>query len=118
MKKLILILVLIIPITLVAQETLPSMEFFFGKIDAVYIALMTIGGYLSFKIPGLNKIGNGVYRILAFAVILAAIFFFFGFNKDVIGLAFSYFMSTSLYEVVLKQVFKTPKPDVPIVVPK
>lgn len=78
----------------------PPMDQWFGSMESVYSAIVVIGGYLSAKIPGLNKINNATYRVLAFATLVAAGFWYFGAN--IWGLAISYVFSTSFYEVVLK----------------
>jgi hypothetical protein len=77
----------------------------------IYTLLITLGGYLSYLIPGLKEIDSGTYRVLTFAVIVIA-------GGAVLGLgdiwqgAISYLFSTSLYEVILKWLVKSPKPDV------
>jgi hypothetical protein len=76
----------------------------------IYTLLITIGGYLSYLIPGIKEIDNATYRVLTFAVLVIA-------GGAVLGLgdiwqgAISYLLSTSLYEVILKMIIKSPKPD-------
>ena len=84
----------------------PPIDQWFGSLESVYSVIVVIGGYLSAKIPGLNSIGNATYRVLAFAVLVAAGFWYFG--ADIWGLAISYFFSTSFYEVVLKAIRPSP----------
>ena len=77
---------------------------------AVYTILITIGGYLSYMIPGLRSIDNNTCRVRTVAVLGSA-------GADVLGVgniwqgAVSYLFSTSLYEVILKWIFKSKKPS-------
>lgn len=86
-----------------------SPEALIGSIDYIYGILVIIGGYLSAYIPVLNKIEDGAYRVLALAVIIGIGFVFFG--APILKLAMSYAASTSLYEVVLRLIFKSAKPE-------
>jgi len=75
----------------------------------LYMLLITIGGYLSAFIPGLKKISSNTYRVFTFAILLvlgAAIV-----GKSIWIPAIAYFFSTSLYELVFKWIFPTPKPE-------
>lgn len=76
----------------------------------IYTAIITIGGYLSAFIPVLRNIDSGVYRVLTFAVITISAGSILGFSNIWVG-AVAYFFSTSLYEVLLKWIFPSPKPD-------
>lgn len=75
----------------------------------IYTFLITLGGWFSAFIPGLNKIDSGVYRVLVWAILVIAGGVTLGFGDVWIG-AISYFFSTSLYEVVIKWFAKSPKP--------
>lgn len=86
----------------------PPMTEWFGALEQVFAVLVVIGGYLSPKIPGLKQINSATYRVLAFAILVGAGFWYFG--ADILGLAMSYFFSTSFYEVVLKAIKPSPKP--------
>lgn len=85
----------------------PPLNEWFGSIEQVYSVVVVIGGYLSNKIPGLNQISNATYRVFAFALLTGAGFWYFG--GDIIGLAINYFFSTSMYELILKPVGKSPR---------
>lgn len=100
--------------SLVAQSTgwtpPPMDEWFDQGIGPIISALIVVGGYLSKWIPGLNAIKDATYRVLAFAILIGAGFLYFG--ADIWQVAISYFMSTSMYELVLAQIFgKSPKVD-------
>lgn len=109
-KLLLAMVIAIIAAPLIAQAgtaaasstgwTPPPLSEWFGSIDQVYAVLIVIGGYLSAKIPLLNQISNATYRVLAFAVLTGAGFWYFG--ADIISLAINYFFSTSMYELILK----------------
>jgi hypothetical protein len=75
----------------------------------LYVLLITIGGYLSAFIPGLNKISDGTWRVLTWAILVIAGAAIIG--KSVWIPAIAYFFSTSLYEIVLKWIVKSPKPE-------
>lgn len=77
---------------------------------AIYTFLITVGGYASAFIPGLNKIDSGVYRVLVWAILVIAGGAIIGFGNVWMG-AISYFFSTSLYEIVLKWLVRSPKPS-------
>lgn len=77
---------------------------------AIYTFLITVGGYVSAFIPGLNKIDSGVYRVLVWAILVIAGGAIIGFGNVWMG-AISYFFSTSLYEIVLKWLVRSPKPS-------
>jgi len=78
----------------------------FGKFDLLYSGVLIVGGYLSYIIPGLNLIPKTTYRVLVWAILTGLGFVMFG--VDVVSVALTYFMSTSLYDVVLKLFKKTP----------
>ena len=77
---------------------------------AIYTAVITLGGYISAFIPGINAIENGTWRVLVFAIIVITASVMFGIGNVWLG-AISYFFSTSLYETVLKWFVRSPKPS-------
>ena len=101
----------------VAAQTVPevptvdtsSPQALFGSIEALYAAVIVIGGYLAPYIPFIKKIETGVYRVLVWAVITGLGFYLFG-GGEVLTLSITYAISTSLYEVVLKW-FRPSDPD-------
>lgn len=106
-----LIFVLMLPLAMFGQEEVPTTpDELFGGLEALYGALVIIVGYLSAFIPGLKKIPKGVYRVLAFAIISGAAFVYFGWS-NAIGIIFTYAISTSIYEVILKLFAKSPPPE-------
>jgi hypothetical protein len=80
-----------------------------GYEAVIYSFLITVGGYVSAFIPGLRSIDSGTYRVLVWAILVIAGGLVLGFGNVWIG-AISYFFSTSLYEVVLKWLKKSPRP--------
>lgn len=76
----------------------------------VYTFVITIGGWFSAFIPGLKNIESGTYRVLVWAILVVTGGVVIGWSNVWVG-AISYFFSTSLYEVVLKWIYKTPKPS-------
>ena len=81
-----------------------------GLEAVIYTFIITVGGWISSFIPGLRSIDSGVYRVLVWAILVIAGSLVIGVGDVWIG-AISYFFSTSLYEVVLKWIIKTPKPS-------
>lgn len=77
---------------------------------AIYTLLIILGGYVSAFIPGFRTIEDGTWRVLTFSVMVVGGGLVLGFGNIWMG-AFSYFFSTSLYEVVLKWFKKSPKPQ-------
>ncbi len=80
-----------------------------GTETAIYTIIMILGGYLSYWIPGINKIPNTTYRVLTWAILVIAGASVLGFGNVWQG-ALSYLISTNLYQVILKFIVKTPKP--------
>lgn len=76
---------------------------------AIYTAVITLGGYLSAFIPVLKNIDSGTWRVLVWAVMVIAGSVVLGFGNVWMG-AIAYFFSTSLYEILLKKLFPSPKP--------
>lgn len=81
-----------------------------GLEAVIYTFIITLGGWISSFIPGLRSIDSGVYRVLVWAILVIAGSLVIGVGDVWIG-AISYFFSTSLYEIVLKWIIKTPKPS-------
>lgn len=81
-----------------------------GLEAVVYTFIITLGGWFSSFIPGLRSIDSGVYRVLVWAILVIAGSLVIGVGNVWVG-AISYFFSTSLYEVVLKWIKPSPKPD-------
>jgi hypothetical protein len=80
-----------------------------GWETAIYSFLLTLGGYLTHIIPGLNNINSNTYRVLTFAILAIV-------GVSMVGLAdvwegiIAYLFSTGLYNIVLKWFIKTPTP--------
>lgn len=105
-------LLLIIPFGAQAQTDgldLSSPDTLFGGMEMLYGALVVIGGYISAFIPGINKIDNSIFRVLAWAILTGLGFFLFG--GKVLSLALTYAASTSIYEIILKWIIRSPKPS-------
>lgn len=85
----------------VDADTYANLTSFTQGIDWVFGFLVIVTGYLSKYIPFIKSINQGVYRVLAVAVVLGA-GFFFGAGTNLITLLITYTVSTSFYEVVLK----------------
>lgn len=81
-----------------------------NKETAIYTILITLGGYLSYLIPGLKTIDNNTYRVLTWAVLVIAGAAVLGMGNIWQG-ALAYLFSTSLYEVILKWLVKSKKPS-------
>lgn len=81
-----------------------------GYEAVIYSFLITVGGYISAFIPGLRSIDSGTYRVLVWAILVISGGLVLGFGNVWIG-AISYFFSTSLYEVVLKWMKRSPRPS-------
>ena len=87
-----------------------SPEALFGSMDIIYGAVVILGGYLTAWIPGFRTIAQGTYRVLAWAIVTGIAFIMFG-GADVWQLALAYASSTSVYEVILRLIFKSKTPD-------
>lgn len=85
---------------------LTPQNIFDSMVEPVFGAVVIVFGYLSAYIPGLKKI-SPFYRVLAFALVSGLGFYLFG--KDFWKLAFTYLVSSGLYDVFLKKLFRTPK---------
>ena len=106
-----------------AQETIPNPGDIINDVKAVtswtdllgleaviYTFIITVGGWLSSFVPGLRSIDSGTYRVLVWAILVIAGSLVIGVGNVWIG-AISYFFSTSLYEIVLKWIIRSPKPE-------
>lgn len=84
--------------------TLPVLQEWFAKgIGPLMSGLIILFGYVGKWFPGLNKIDDATYRVLAFAILLGAGFVYFG--TDIWQVAVSYFGATSMYEIIFKKIF-------------
>lgn len=90
-------------------NTLTPDTIFDSVYEPMYGALVILFGYLSAYIPGVKKL-TPFYRVLAFGVVAGLGFKLFGMSFWKI--ASTFFLSTNLYAVVLKNVFKSPKATV------
>lgn len=87
-----------------------TLDFLLQWTDAIYGALVIGMGYLSSKIPGINKIPKTAWRVAAIALVLAMAFIVAG--KGIpLALLFTFFSVTSLYDLILSLFKKTPKPE-------
>lgn len=82
-----------------------SWQELFALSDAIYGALILIGGYITPFIPGLNQIPKKVYQVLTLSIILGAVFIMFGSTTFVSGPVI-YAIVTSVYEIFLKPIPK------------
>lgn len=92
-------------------STYSGLEPFIDGVNWVYSGLVVIMGYFSSFIPGIKNIKDSVYRVLALAIVVGAGFLFFDAGSSLFSLIISYTVSTSFYEVILKLIKKSPKPD-------
>lgn len=83
----------------------------FGLDGAIMSLLMIVLGYLSKFIPGLKAINSNTYRVLSTSIVIVIGFVLFGFEGAALKGILSYVFATSTYEVILKWIFPTPKPD-------
>lgn len=83
--------------------TLPTIANWFTEGSGpIMSALVIVFGYLSKWIPWV-QVQDTTLRVLTFAILLAAGWFYVG--GDIIDVAISYATATSLYEVALKKIF-------------
>jgi len=80
-----------------------------GVESAIFAFLIVLGGWITPFIPWLKNIDSGVYRILTWAILVIAGGVIIGFGNVWQG-AIAYFFSTSLYEVIIRLIVKSPKP--------
>jgi hypothetical protein len=77
-------------------------------VDPLYLALMTLFGYLSAYIPGLNAIKNTWLRVFAVALVIGLGFFLW--KGQFAKIAITYIISSGLYVTIFRNIVKTPKP--------
>lgn len=88
-------------------STLTPEILFQASIEPVYGMLVIFFGYLSAFIPGIQKFAPFT-RVAAFALVLGLGMYLFD-NASVLKIAFTYFLSSGLYVVILKNILPTPK---------
>ncbi len=86
--------------------TLTPENLFTATVEPLYGLIVVLSGYLSGFIPGVNK-WKPFYRVAAFALAGALGFHLFG--ASVWKLAFTYFLSSGLYAIILQNILKSPK---------
>jgi len=86
-------------------------EWFGGAVEAIFGAIVLIAGYVKHLIPGIKKINQNVYKVLAIAVVVGIAFLSLGW-ANVIQLLFGYTSVTSLYELALKAFIKKKPVDI------
>jgi hypothetical protein len=114
-KKLFMFLVVML-VALVAyaqtEEPTPT-EYLTQWTEAIFGAIVIIGGYLSNFIPGIKNINKAVYRVLAFAIVAGTLFVVFT-PMSAVNAIIAYAISTSIYETVLSLFKRSPKPPAEI----
>lgn len=88
-------------------STLTAENLFNATIEPLYMLVIILSGYVSRWIPGINKL-SPFYRVLAFALASGLGFSMFGF-ATFWKLASTYFFSSGLYLILLKNIFASPK---------
>lgn len=88
-------------------STLTPETLFTLTVEPLYGLVVVLSGYLTAFIPGIKK-WQPFYRVIAFALAIGVGLHLFG-GSSVWKLAFTYFISTGLYEVFIKNIFKSPK---------
>lgn len=87
-------------------NTLTPQNLFDSLVEPLYGALVIIFGYISAYIPGLKKL-SPFYRVLTFAAAAGLGFFLFGVSFWKV--AATYFLSSGLYAVILKNILPSKK---------
>lgn len=88
-------------------NTITPENLFTSTIEPLYGLVVVLSGYLSAFIPGVKKWAP-FYRVLAFALAAGVGFHLFGF-ASFWKLASTYFFSSGLYIIFLKNIFASPK---------
>ena len=76
--------------------------------DAIIVVLITLGGYVSYLIPGFNWITDTRARVIAFGILCIAAVVLLGFANVWQGILL-FFISSGIYSSLLKMVVPTPK---------
>ena len=87
-------------------STITPQNLFTATIEPLYGMVVILFGYLSGFIPGIKKLAP-FYRVVAFALAAGVGFSLFGISAW--KLASTYFLSSGLYLVILKNIFASPK---------
>lgn len=87
-------------------STITPQNLFTATVEPLYGLLVILSGYLSAYIPGIKKWAP-FYRVAAFALAVGLGFHLFG--ASVWKLAFTWFISSGLYAVILANILKSPK---------
>ena len=88
-------------------STLTPETLFTLTVEPLYGLVVVLSGYLTAFIPGIQK-WKPFYRVIAFALAIGVGLHLFG-GASVWKLAFTYFISTGLYAVFIKNIFKSPQ---------
>lgn len=88
--------------------TITPENLFTATIEPIYGMLVILFGYLSGLIPGVKKL-TPFTRVFAFALVAGLGFSLFGISAW--KLASTYFLSSGLYLIILKNIFASPKAD-------
>lgn len=85
---------------------LTAENIFNSLVDPIYTGLVLVFGYISYLVPGLNKL-KVWYRVFAFALVAGLGFHFFG--VSILKVASSYLFASGLYLTILENIKKSPK---------
>jgi magnesium-transporting ATPase (P-type) len=77
---------------------------------AIMSVLIIVGGFFTWLVPGLKNIHSNTYRVLTFAILVVAGFVILGFANVWQG-AISYLFASGLYQVMIRPVAPTPRPQ-------
>ena len=89
---------------------LTPQNIFGALVDPIYLALVTLLGYLSAFIPGVKKIQNTWLRVFAVALVIGLGLYIW--HGDFWKIAVTYVISSGLYVTIFRNIVKTPKPSV------
>lgn len=88
----------------IAQDTtavsFETPDHIFGSFEALYGAVIMIGGYFTHLIPGIDKIPDTTARVITFAILAGVAFVLFGANA--IGVVVTYAGVHGIYAIVIK----------------